>query len=157
MACSSGQEPCSIAIVLKEVLPPDINIRILATDINNDVIKTAAAGVYSQDAVKDIAPGLLKKYFIQQQDGNFRVAAEILGLIKYRYFNLISDYCFKKSFDIILCKNVLIYFSHKTQQSILNKIYDNLSDGGLLFLGLSDSMLNKKHSFIHVMNSIYLK
>lgn len=154
-ACSSGQEPVTIALVLKQLLG-DYQVRILATDINTRVLSKAVEGVYSEGECLGVPRFLLNAYFEKCPEG-YRLGSEIRSLITYRQFNLMNEYSFKWGFDIIFCRNVLIYFDQQVQQQLINKFYGHLVGGGLLFLGHSESMVNKKHRFKSIGNSIYLK
>ena len=155
-ASSSGQEPVTAALVLRQALSEDINIKILATDISSNVLKKAMKGYYAPSECAGIPKHFLSKYFLKTQEG-YQLKGEILKLISYRYFNLIDNFNFKNSFDIVLCRNVMIYFNNSVQETLINKIYDNLVNGGLLFIGHSESLVNKKHSFKFVGPSIYRK
>lgn len=155
-ACSSGQEPISLAILLKECLGSHIDIKILATDIDSQILSQAVKGIYSFSDCKDIPTSLLLKYF-NKCNGSFSVKEEIKSTIKYRLFNLMSDFNFKKGFDIIFCRNVMIYFNNSTQEALINKFYDELVNGGLLFIGHSESLINKSHTYTYIEPTIYMK
>ncbi|MGE5422827.1 MAG: CheR family methyltransferase [Ignavibacteriales bacterium] len=155
-ACSTGQEPITLAIVLHELLKQQIEVRILATDISSQVLLKAMSGTYNQTECLDIPSYYLQKYF-EKQGEQMVVKDEIHRLVKYRLFNLMSPYHFRKGFDIIFCRNVMIYFDSETQQQLIDKFYPQLPPGGLFFLGHSESLINKRHSFKPVGHSIYVK
>lgn len=154
--CSSGEEPITLAIVLKEYFCYDINIKILATDINTDVLLKAIKGIYSLSECENIPKIFINKYFDKIND-DFSVKEEIKNLITYRSLNLKEDFKFKKGFDMIFCRNVMIYFDRDVQENLINKYYNQLVNGGLFFIGHSESLINKKHNYRYVKPSIYMK
>ena len=155
--CSSGEEPVTLAIVLKECLPPGINIKILATDISDKVLNKAVKGVYTESECKGLPKTYLLKYFNKQAEGFYETVPEIKKVITYRLFNLMDNFNFKKGFDIIFCRNVMIYFDHEVQEKLINKFYEEMVGGGLFFIGHSESMLNKKHKFKYIQTALYKK
>ncbi|MFZ5352839.1 MAG: CheR family methyltransferase [Bacillota bacterium] len=154
--CSTGEEAYTIAMVLKELFDDSINIRILATDISCKVLSAAQRGIYPGVSLKGIDNCYIKRYFIKSDNG-FRISEEIKRLVSFRYFNLMNEFPFRSSFDIIFCRNVMIYFNNETQTELINKYYDALTDGGLLFIGHSESLSNKTHSFKYLQPTIYMK
>ena len=157
--CSSGQESITLAMVMAELIAgafPDYKCRILATDIDTKVLTTATNGVYSHQECSMIPQTLLSKYFTRQ-GSDYVVNNSLLKMISYRHFNLMDEFRFRYGFDLIFCRNVMIYFNNQTQETILNKFYDNLVPGGLFFQGHSESMVSKKHSFKIVAPTIWLK
>ena len=153
-ASSSGQEPATLAMVLREILDSRIKIKLLATDISSKVLKKAMRGHYTLAEVDGIPKGYLMKYFTKDADG-YQLKESVLSCISYRYFNLMNDFKFQNGFDIVFCRNVMIYFNNQVQETLVNKIYDNLTDRGMMFIGHSESLVNKKHSFKFVGPSIY--
>jgi chemotaxis protein methyltransferase CheR len=155
-ASSSGQEAVSLAILLKECFDNRINIKILATDIDSEILSKAVKGIYSYSECKDIPQEFLYKYFDKVSNG-FSIKEEIRCMIQYRHFNLMEDYNFKKGFDIIFCRNVMIYFSNPIQERLINKFYNNIVQGGLLFIGHSESLVSKSHKYQYIGPAIYMK
>jgi len=155
-ASSSGQEPVTMAMVLRECLDAKINIKLLATDISSKVLKKAMTGKYTLSECESIPKYYLSKYFQKEEEG-YKLKKDILNLISYRHFNLMSSFRFQNRFDLVLCRNVMIYFDNKVQETLINKIYDHLTNGGIFFIGHSESLVNKKHSFKFVGPSIYKK
>ncbi|MCK5129107.1 MAG: protein-glutamate O-methyltransferase CheR [Clostridiales bacterium] len=155
-ASSSGQEPATIAMVLKECLDPRISIKILATDISSKVLKIAMKGSYTDGECEGISKYYLMKYFKKTHNG-YQLKHTILKSISYRYFNLMQDFNFKSNFDIIFCRNVMIYFDRDVQETLINKFYENIVNEGLLFIGHSESLINKMHSYKYLGPSIYKK
>jgi chemotaxis protein methyltransferase CheR len=155
-ASSSGQEPATMAMVLRECLGEDIKIKLLATDISSKVLKKAMKGRYTFAECDGMPKYFLTKYFHRMSDG-YQLKDSILGSISYRYFNLMNEFNFKNRFDIVFLRNVMIYFDNKVQETLINKIYANLVNKGMLFIGHSESLVNKKHSYKFVGPSIYMK
>ncbi len=154
--CSTGEEAYTLAFILKECLPEEINIKILATDICSKVLAAAGRGVYSSRIKRDIDGYYLSKYF-ESYDNEYRVKDEIRGLVTVRQFNLMDAFGFSNTFDLIFCRNVMIYFDSAVQQKLLDKFYGVNTLGGLLFLGHSESLINKRHRYQYVQPTIYLK
>lgn len=155
--CSSGEEPITTAIVLKECLPPGYKIKILATDISEKILNKAMRGLYTESECKGLSKNHLLKYFKKQPDGFYKVSDEIKDCITYRLFNVMSDFKFKKDFDIIFCRNLMIYMDFDVQEKLVNKFYDVLVPNGLFFIGHSESLLNKKHNFKHIQTALFKK
>jgi chemotaxis protein methyltransferase CheR len=140
-ACSSGEEPYSIAMVLSEVFSPlaGRDIRILASDIDTNVLQTAAESLYDAETVAEI-PGVLRsKYLVSEANGLFRIKEDLRDLITFRHRNLISSaWNINTKFDVIFCRNVLIYFDHETQDQILRRFVSFIKPGGHLIVGHSE-------------------
>ena len=159
--CSTGEEPYSLAITSKEITDGrKVDLRILATDISTRTLKTATDGVYPKDRVKDIPPLLLRKYFqIGQRrwSGYYRVRKELKDIIRFRRFNLMGTLPVNGLFDVIFCRNVMIYFDKETQDDLVNRFYDNLKEGGYFFVGHSESLTGLTHRFKYIEPSVYRK
>lgn len=160
--CSSGEEPYSLAIWLLEYFGdhPGFDMRILATDISAKVLTQAQQGVYPAGRLKGVPQVLIRKYFqrgYRRQEGYFRAKQSVREMIDFRRFNLMEPFQFKESFDLILCRNVMIYFDKKTQESLINKFYECLVDGGYLLVGGSESLTGRDHCFRYVAPTIYQK
>ncbi len=147
-ACSSGQEPYSIAMLIKENFPDKAHLfNILASDINASVVKRAEKGIFSQFEVQRGLPiQLLLKYFIQV-DKDWQLKNDILHLVKFKQANLLAKLNFYEKFDIIFCRNVLIYFDSKNKEAALSSLKTILDPHGVLFLGSSETIMNIKHDF----------
>jgi chemotaxis protein methyltransferase CheR len=159
--CSTGEEPYTLAISVKEAAgTKPLEIEILATDISTKVLRIAEAGIYGQEKIKGIAAPIMKKYFqvgSGRSEGHFRLKSEIKNLIQFRRFNLMDPFPSNTEFDVIFCRNVMIYFDKKTQNVLVNKFYDCLKKGGYFFVGHSESLTSLKHQFNYVEPSVYLK
>ncbi|MGM0370630.1 MAG: CheR family methyltransferase [Bacillota bacterium] len=142
--CSSGEEAYTLAILLAEFFSDSWDLKILASDINTEVLTVAQQGIYHQRQVKKIPYDLLKKYFklgTGENQGLFKVKAKLKNLIEFRRSNLNQKhYPIKSDLDFIFCRNVFIYFNSETQNKILNRFHHYLKAGGYLFLGHSESI-----------------
>lgn len=154
--CSTGEEPYTITMVLHEYLPPEIKVKILATDISNRVIDQAQKGVYLADSEEEIGLYLIEKYF-RKEEGRLKILPEIKELVTFRTFNLIAPFPFKDYFDIVFCRNVMIYFDLLVQEQLIKKFYDILVPGGLFFVGHSEGLANKHRQFKYIRPTIYMK
>jgi chemotaxis protein methyltransferase CheR len=143
-ACSTGQEPYSIAMLLREHFPQakDWEISILATDFDPEVLETARAGRYSQFEVNRGLPArYLVKYFTQE-GSDWLIKDEVKELVEFREMNLVEPWPILPPFDVVLLRNVMIYFGVDTKRSILKKIGNCLLPHGFLFLGTSETTIN---------------
>ncbi|SEM26679.1 chemotaxis protein methyltransferase CheR [Syntrophus gentianae] len=159
--CSTGEEPYSLGITIKESLNGfPANVKIMATDISTRVLKIAGNGVYPVEKTKNITSAILRKYFQQGHgnwDGYIRIKKEISDMIDFSRFNLMETPSSNHEFDIIFCRNVMIYFDKQTQGSVVNKFYNCLGKGGYLFIGHSESLTGLDHAFKYIEPSVYRK
>ncbi len=145
-ASSTGEEPYSIAMTLCEAFgslnPP---AHIIATDIDTNVLATAAAGVYTLDRLDKLSPERAKRFFLRgkgEQDGMVRVRPELRQMVTYKHLNLLADgWPVAGQFDVIFCRNVMIYFDKATQRRILARFVPLMKPDGLLFAGHSENFL----------------
>jgi chemotaxis protein methyltransferase CheR len=154
--CSTGEEPYTLAMVFKEWLPPEITIKILATDISKKTMAAAQRGLYPATIKKEMDPYYLMEYFNRIEE-DYEVKPELKALITFRLFNLMDPFPFQDTFDIIFCRNVMIYFNAEIQQKLVQKFHQVLTLGGLLFIGHSESLLNKQSGFQYLQPTVYLK
>jgi len=133
--CSTGEEPYTIAICLLEMVKFHSiwDLQIFATDISTQVLGKALEGEYMGRAVERLPEEYLEKYF-RFVDGKYIISNTVKKYVEFEYANLVDAY-YETGFDVIFCRNVLIYFKDKTKTDILNRFYDSLNDGGYLFLG----------------------
>jgi chemotaxis protein methyltransferase CheR len=145
-ACSTGQEPYSIAMILAESFGSLLgkDVRILASDIDTQVLKEASEGLYREDALADVPVAFRKKYFQpeQAQHGTkYRVDKSLRDIITFRHKNLIAaGWAINTKFDVIFCRNVLIYFDHETQDQLLRRFISYLKPHGYLVVGHSEHL-----------------
>jgi chemotaxis protein methyltransferase CheR len=148
-AASTGQEPYSLAMCLKEMAPllAGWRIDILATDLSNEVLEKAKAGIYSQFEVQRGLPiQLLVKYFAQIGE-TWQIAPEIRAMVQYRPFNLLNDFAGLGMFDVVFCRNVLIYFDQPTKVGVLDRIARLVERDGYLLLGAAETVVGLTDSF----------
>jgi chemotaxis protein methyltransferase CheR len=149
-ACSTGQEPYSIAMALSEMLP-DLatwDIQILATDISDAAIKQASLGRYARHEIqRGLPPRMLAKYFHEQPDG-WKVKDQLRGMISYQRRNLHEPFLGIGPFDVIFCRNVAIYFDAAKRRDLFLRLADRLTPDGCLFVGASESLLDLGPRFI---------
>jgi chemotaxis protein methyltransferase CheR len=153
--CSTGEEPYTLAMVLKEWLPQDMTIKILATDISKRTMASAQRGIYPATIKKEMDPYYLMQYFNRSEE-DYEIKPELKALITFRLFNLMDSFPFQDTFDIIFCRNVMIYFNAEIQQKLVQKFRAVLTMGGLLFIGHSESLLNKQNGFQYMQPTVYL-
>lgn len=138
-ACSTGEEPYTLAMVLSKHIPL-ANLKILATDIDENVLAKARLGVYSDRSLNEVPKDALNKYF--QKDGSyFKVTEEIKRAVTFKKQNLLSD-PFAGPFDLIVCRNVLIYFTEEAKDGLYHKFSAALRPGGILFVGSTEQIFN---------------
>ena len=142
--CSSGEEPYSLAIyILEQWADADrYNIEIMASDIDSAILAEAAAGVYGARALQRLSPALIRKYFTEQKDRQYRISADLRSSIDFSQGNVV-DPAFMRRFrdiDVIFCRNMLIYFDDRSRRETIEAMYDCLSPGGFICLGHSESM-----------------
>ena len=160
--CSTGEEPYSLAMSIKEAVPMEYNydIKILATDLDSSVLDTAISGIYPDEKLKSILPHRQKKWF-QRSDlnssGYSQISPELQKIITFRQLNLMHEWPMKGPFDAIFCRNVVIYFDKPTQRILIDRFANLLADGGYLFLGHSESLFKVTDRFNLMGQTIYQK
>ena len=160
--CSTGEEPYSLAITLKENLPANLHwdTQILATDIDSNVLSKASKGVYAEDRVKDMSKQKLRDWFMKgagSNAGSVRIKQDARSLIKFGQLNLMENWSVGDIKDVIFCRNVVIYFDRESKTNLINRYADNLKDGGYLFIGHSESLYKITDRFELIGNTIYQK
>jgi chemotaxis protein methyltransferase CheR len=156
MACSTGEEPYTICMVLREWLPPEIAIRVLGTDISSRTLALAQNGIYQPSIKKEMDPYYITTYFDWTGEV-YRVKPSIKEQVTFRLFNLIDPFPFRDTFDLVFCRNVIIYLANSVQERLIQKTYEVMAPGGILFLGHSESLLNKHNGFKYLQPTIYQK
>ena len=160
-ACSTGDEPYTLAMMLLEhPVLSKWTIEILASDISEAALATARKAVYGQYAVRNIPPMLLKKYFTVE-DGQYVLSPKVKALVRIINLNLYDSVRLKliRGYDVILCRNCLIYFDDKAKTKILNSFYESLRSNGFLVIGFSESLHNLSRAFmpLHAAKSVVYK
>ncbi|MEM9046564.1 MAG: protein-glutamate O-methyltransferase CheR [Pseudomonadota bacterium] len=157
-ACSTGEEPYSIAMTLLES-PFDLahaDVRILATDLNTEVLEQASSGHYSASVLTK-CPDFCRRYVQMNQDGSGVMNSSLRDLIRFKQLNLLSNWPMKGPFDIIFCRNVLIYFDCETKQRLVDRFVGILKPGGWLYLGHSESTSGNHPKLESLGHTIYRK
>ena len=140
--CSIGAEPYTIAIILKE-LTPNVKHRILASDLDVEILAKAKKGIYTENEIKAMRPDRKAKYFTQTPDGKFAIKPEIKSLIEFKQHNLLKD-PYEKNFNLIVNRNVVIYFTEDAKNQMYTGFFNSLVPGGILFVGATEAILNYK-------------
>jgi chemotaxis protein methyltransferase CheR len=160
-AASSGEEPYTLAILLADYFKNDAlswDKKLLATDLSLSVLEEAKSGIYTKEKLSALPKIWVLNYFDKINAHQFQIKESIKNEVIYRRFNLLeSQFPFKKRFHIIFCRNVMIYFDHKTKAELLNKLYDVLEPGGYLFIGHSESISRETTKFIYIKPAVYRK
>ncbi|QAB14942.1 CheR family methyltransferase [Hydrogenovibrio thermophilus] len=158
--CSTGEEPYSIAIVLKEAVPPGWDARVLATDLDTNVVQTGQTGVYKMDRLKGVSDERKKRWFLKgsgSREGYVRVKPELQQIIDFGQINLMNEWPIRDAIDVIFCRNVVIYFDKETQARLFDRYANLLPDNGHLFIGHSESLYKVCDRFELLGQTIYRK
>lgn len=158
--CSSGEEPYTISMYLKEFFGPQANqwdTRILATDISQKILDSAITAVYNEESTAALPPAWQKKYFVKNGPDRYTIAPAIKQNVIFRTFNLMDSITFKKKFDLIFCRNVMIYFDQATKDALVRRFYNATVPGGHLFIGHSEGLTKATCPYEYVQPAIYRK
>jgi len=158
-ACSTGDEPYSIAIQLLEA---GLHFSLLATDISHSVLATAVRGIYRVDKTRNVPKTMLHRYFQEgtgKYQGHVKIKKQVQGNIRFQRFNLITDTPPDQGFDAVVCRNVMIYFDPPTSENVVNKLYGAVGSPGFFAIGNAESLMNLKHKFSSIpgVPSLYIK
>jgi chemotaxis protein methyltransferase CheR len=160
--CSSGEEPYTLAIVFCEEFP-DVDrrdIRILATDISTRILAVARQAVYEQETLRNLPSKILQRYFTlvrQEPIPVYQVKEPVRAMVRLARLNLMEKWPMVGPFEVIFCRNVMIYFDKRTQEWLVQRFWDLLAPGGYLFIGHSESLTAGTHAFRYVQPAIYCK
>lgn len=158
--CSTGEEPYSLAITVKENIPAGWDVKILATDLDFNVVAHGKEGVYDQRRVEGMSQKRLNEWFRKgsgENEGKVRVIDELRDLITFKQLNLMHDWPMKGPFDIIFCRNVMIYFNKETQAILTDRYANYLAEDGHLIIGHSESLFKVSERFNLIGKTIYQK
>lgn len=159
--CSSGQEPYTISMILKDFFGKDAgkwDTRVLATDISQNVLAKAQTAVYDKESLKDVPEVWLNKYFKKCANGiEYEVADNIKSNVIFRTFNLMDPIKFKIKFDVIFCRNVMIYFDQETKDALVERYYNATNPGGHLLIGHSETINKNISKYKYIMPATYRK
>lgn len=159
-ASSTGEEPYTIAMVLKDffgIEHSEWDTTLLATDISTRVLEHAARGIYLKEQIAPLPDKWKKAYFQPIGQERYQVKEALRKQVIYRQFNLMDTFPFRGKFHIVFLRNVMIYFEDDTKYRLLNKIYDSMAPGGYLFIGTTESLNRADTKFQYVQPSIYKK
>lgn len=155
-ACSTGDEPYSLAMVLGEFLPFD-KFQILATDLDLEVLDKAKKGFFTQKSLKGLPEKYLKRYIIEESSGGARVSDELKSCIQFKQHNLLKD-PYPTGLHMIVCRNVLIYFTEEAKDEVYHKFSDSLCKQGILFVGSTEQIIGASdYGFSGVKSFFYEK
>jgi len=158
--CSTGEEPYSIAMTLLEAgVDSGWNLKILATDLDSNVLDTARKGIYPAERVERLDPNVLKKYFLRDsaERDAVRVKDSVREMITFNRLNLMEEWPMRSQFDIIFCRNVIIYFNKETQKVLFERYANLVTSKGYVFIGHSESLNGVSNQFTNLGNTIYRK
>lgn len=158
-AASTGQEPYTMAMVIDDYFgarKKGWDLKILATDLDTDVLRKAKLGVYSAEAVSDLPGEWVDRYFKKIDKETYQISNEIRDEIVYKKFNLMDPIKYVKPFDLIVCRNVMIYFENDTKNALIERFYDCTKDGGYLFIGHAENV-SKDTRYRYIKPAIYRK
>jgi chemotaxis protein methyltransferase CheR len=151
-AASTGEEPYSIIMTALEALGSRPHFSLQASDIDSKVLATAANGVYKAESLKGLSPAQMQAFFMRGKGGNsgmVRVKPELKQYVEFLIVNLIKDdWPFKDPFDVVFCRNVMIYFDAETQRRVLERIHRVMKPGGILFVGHAENFSDSKDLFV---------
>ena len=158
-AASTGEEPYSIVMTALEALGARPHFSLMASDIDSKVLSTAANGVYRVDALKGVSTSQAQAFFLRGKganEGMVRVKPELTRMVEFLMVNLIKDdWPFKEPFDVVFCRNVMIYFDAETQRRVLERIFRVMKPGGLLFVGHAENFSDSRDLFVLKGKTVY--
>ncbi|PYZ94511.1 chemotaxis protein CheR [Salipaludibacillus keqinensis] len=153
-ACSTGEEPYSLMMMLLKYLSPR-QIDLLATDLDQSILDRAMKGFYPERSLKEVNSNMLKQYFINEQVG-YRAKEELKKTITFRRHNLLAE-PFDKGFDLIICRNVMIYFTEQAKDELYQKFSNALKPGGVLFVGSTEQIFNPQRYGFETEDTFFYK
>lgn len=161
--CSSGEEPYSIAMLLRMAAENsgEWDLRVLATDISQRMLAIARQGVYAPERLQQVPTQLIGRSFTPcKEDGacvHYRVMNQLKKMVDIATLNLVGPWPMKGPFDVIFCRNVMIYFDRPTRQEVVERFWEILAPGGVLFIGHSESLTGIRHRFTYLQPAVYRK
>ncbi len=152
--CSSGEEPYSLAILLEELKAPS-TAKVLATDIDINILAKARKGEYEERSLVNVPKSYLQKYF-DHRNGLYYVKPNVKARVNFKRHNLLQD-TFEKGFDLILCRNVVIYFEMKAKEELYRKFAESLRPGGMIFVGSTERIFNYRQIGLEVVSPFFYR
>jgi len=155
--CSTGEEPYTIAMLLLDILPPAWKFDIIASDLSLKCLMTAKEGFYANNRVEGIPDSFLKKYF-DKVEGGYKVHKDVMNRIRFDYHNLNNE-SGHRGFDLVFCRNVIIYFDEAAQKAVINRFWNSMSAKSFLFIGHSESLfgMDTKFEFVKTQWSTFYR
>lgn len=153
-ACSTGEEPYTLAMIMSSFMPLS-NVRILATDIDENAIARAKMGIYSERSIQEV-PVAMKNKFFNFDDGLYKIKQEIKQSVTFKKHNLLAD-PFNGPFDLIVCRNVLIYFTEEAKDKLYHKFSQSLNQDGIFFVGSTEQIFNSSKYGLEVEDTFFYK
>lgn len=149
-ACATGQEPWSLAMVIHQLIPDmsEWDIEILASDISEHALERAKAGVYSDFEIERGLPDRLRDRYFEKVDEGWRVRDGLRSIVRFERRNLLEPFTSMGPFDVVMCRNVAIYFDKPVQQDLFNRMSDRMTENGFLFVGVSESLTRFGDRFV---------
>ncbi|MFC3034843.1 CheR family methyltransferase [Pseudoalteromonas fenneropenaei] len=156
--CSTGEEPYSIAMTIAGKFPKAWDVKILATDLDSNVLDKARRGEYASSSVTGLSDDKLKAFFLRSNDASlFKVKPELQQMVHFKRLNLLEPWPMSGPFDLIFCRNVLIYFDKTTKDKLFHGYFEMLAPHGHLFIGHSETMGKEHHEFKNLGKTMYQK
>jgi len=158
--CSTGMETYSIAMVLKEVVPSDWDVKILATDLDTNVLETGSNGVYRHDGVTGVSDERAARWIMRGNGANsekVKISKQLRNMVTFNQLNLLKPFPFKGPFDIIFCRNVIIYFDKETQKVLFDKFANVQLTNAYIFIGHSETLYNVTDRYKLLQKTVYNK
>lgn len=158
-AASTGEEPYSILMTAIDALGPNAPLKLMASDIDSKVLATAGQGVYRHENLKNVSESQLQKFFLRgkaSNSGMVRIKPELQRMVEFIMVNLVrDDWPFREPFDVVFCRNVMIYFDAPTQRKVLERIHRVMVPGGLLFVGHAENFSESRDLFVLKGKTVY--
>lgn len=158
-AASTGEEPYSILMTAIDALGPNAPLKLMASDIDSKVLATAGQGVYRHENLKNVSESQLQRFFLRGKAGNsgmVRIKPELQRMVEFIIVNLVrDDWPFREPFDVVFCRNVMIYFDGPTQRKVLERIHRVMVPGGLLFVGHAENFSESRDLFVLKGKTVY--
>ncbi|ADC51135.1 MULTISPECIES: CheR family methyltransferase [Alkalihalophilus] len=153
-ACSTGEEPYTLAMIMASFMPLS-EVSILATDLDKEILKRAQVGFYTDRSLKEVPPGVLSRYFTKELMG-YKVSDQVKRAVTFKQQNLLSD-SFGTQYDLIICRNVMIYFTEEAKHELYQKFSQALRPGGVLFVGSTEQIFHADQYHFETEDTFFYK
>lgn len=154
-ACSTGDEPYSLAMVLSDFLPLN-QVEIIATDLDKEVLSKAKKGWYNEKSIKGLPEKYRKKFFVKDESGLYKVSDSLKSCITFKEHNLLKD-AYPSNIDLVVCRNVLIYFTEQAKDNIYKNIAKAMKKDGILFVGSTEQIISSEQYGLETFKSFFYK